>query len=76
MKGLNLKAFIWALFANGAAGSFTVDLLLPSFIFWLFMIHQFKESNRPKPYIIVALNLNLGLCCAMPAYFYTRDKYQ
>ena len=75
-EGLNLRAFIAALFVNGAAGSFTVDLLLASFIFWLFMFQQFKESDGPKPYIFIVLNLILGLCCAMPAYLYAREKDQ
>jgi hypothetical protein len=41
-EGWNIKAFISALFVSGAAGSFTVDLLLASLIFWLFMFQQLK----------------------------------
>ena len=74
-EGVNIKAFISALFVNGAAGSFTVDLLFSSFVFWLFMFHQFKKSNGPKPYIFIVLNLTLGLCCALPAFFYAREKH-
>ena len=73
-EGWNIKAFISALFVNGAAGSITVDLLYSSFIFWLFMFHQFKASNGPKPYLFIFLNLTIGLCCAMPAYMYAREK--
>jgi hypothetical protein len=73
-EGVNIKAFISALFVNGAAGSFTVDLLYSSFIFWIFMFHQLKESTGPKPYLFIFLNLTLGLCCAMPAYMYARAK--
>ena len=73
-EGWNIKAFISALFVNGAAGSFTVDLLYSSLIFWIFMLHQFKESKGPKPYLFIVLNLTLGLCCAMPAYLYAREK--
>ena len=75
-EGWNLKAFISALFVNGAAGSITVDLLWSSFIFWLFMFHQVKKSNGPKPYIFIVLNLTIGLCCALPAYLYAREKHQ
>jgi hypothetical protein len=74
-EGWNIKAFISALFANGAAGSFTVDLLYSSFIFWLFMFQQVKESSGPKPYLFIVLNLAMGLCCAMPAYLYAREKH-
>ena len=73
-EGLNIPAFISALFVNGAAGGFTADLLLASFIFWLFMFQQIKESNGPKPYLFIALNLAIGLCCALPAYLFAREK--
>jgi len=75
-EGVNIPAFISALFANGAAAGFSADLLLSSFIFWLFMFQQVKESNGPKPYIFIVLNLAIGLSCALPAYLYAREKTQ
>ena len=42
-EGINISAFVSALFVNGAAGGFTTDVLLSSFIFWLFMFKQVKE---------------------------------
>ena len=75
-EGVNIPAFISALFANGAAGGFSADLLLTSLIFWLFMFQQVKEPNGPKPYIFIVLNLAIGLSCALPAYLYAREKTQ
>jgi len=73
-EGLNIPAFISALFVNGAAGGFSADLLLSSFIFWLFLFQQVKESNGPKPYLFIVLNITIGLCCALPAYLFAREK--
>jgi len=73
-EGINISAFVSALFVNGAAGGFTADVLLSSFIFWLFMFKQVKESNGPKPYLFIVLNLAIGLSCALPAYLYAREK--
>jgi len=73
-EGLNIPAFISALFVNGAAGGFSADLLLASFIFWLFLFQQVKESNGPKPYLFIVLNITIGLCCALPAYLFAREK--
>ena len=73
-EGLNIPAFISALFVNGAAGGFSADLLLTSFVFWLFMFQQVKGSSGPKPYIFIVLNLAIGLSCALPAYLYAREK--
>ena len=73
-EGINISAFVSALFVNGAAGGFTTDVLLSSIIFWLFMFKQVKESNGPKPYLFIVLNLAIGLSCALPAYLYAREK--
>ena len=37
LNGFNLPAFMSALFANGAAGGFSSDLLVSSFVFWAYM---------------------------------------
>jgi len=73
-EGINISAFVSALFVNAAAGGFTTDVLLSSFIFWLFMFKQVKESNGPKPYLFIVLNLTIGLSCALPAYLYAKEK--
>jgi len=70
LNGVNLPDFISALFVNGAAGGFSSDLLLSSFVFWVFMFQQWKMSNAPKPCLFIALNLTIGLSCALPAYLY------
>jgi hypothetical protein len=71
LNGVNPPDFISALFANGAAGGFSADLLISSFVFWVFMFQQRKMNNAPKPWLFIALNLGIGLSCALPAYLYT-----
>ena len=66
--GIDLMAFVPALFANGAAGGFTADLLISSFVFWLFMFS--KKNEGPAPWVFIALNLTIGLSCALPAYLW------
>lgn len=39
--GGGFAGFIPALFVNGAAGGFTADLLISSFVFWAFIIAGF-----------------------------------
>ena len=73
-EGVNIPAFISALFVNGAAGGFSADLLLASFIFWLFLFQEAKESAGPKPHLFIVFNLTIGLCCALPAYLYARER--
>lgn len=63
--------FIPALFANSAAGGFAADILISSAVFWGYM---FASKDGPKPWLFIALNLCIGLSCALPAYLYARSK--
>ncbi len=72
--GFGLSTFVTALFANGAAGGFTADVLISSFVFWLFMFQQRSRGHGPNPAVFIVLNLLIGLSCALPAYLYTREK--
>ncbi len=69
--GLDLGFFVQSLFANGAAAGFTADLLISSFVFWLYM---FSQREGPSPWPFVVLNLAIGLSCALPAYLYARAR--
>ncbi|MBT8102327.1 MAG: DUF2834 domain-containing protein [Gammaproteobacteria bacterium] len=73
-EGINLSAFVGALFVNGAAGGFSADLLFASLVFWLFMFTEQKRARGPNPYLFIFLNLTIGLSCALPAYLYAREK--
>ena len=66
-EGVNLPAFVSALFASGPSGGFTADLLISSLVFWLYM---FSRADGPRPWLFIALNLTIGLSCALPAYLY------
>lgn len=71
-QGLDLITFVMALFVNGAAGGFTVDLLISSFVFWIYMFSN--QQDGPKPWAFIALNLCIGLSCALPAYLWAKTK--
>lgn len=73
-KGFGVGDFVSAIFANPAAGGFTSDLLISSFAFWIAMFSRFGRGQGPKPILFVALNLTIGLSCALPAYLYANEK--
>lgn len=72
-NGLDLPAFLGAIFANDAASGFTLDLLISSLVFWLFMFGQARRGDAPGPLPFIAINLTIGLSCALPAYLYARE---
>jgi len=71
-NGLDLFSFVAALFVNGAAGGFTADLLISSFVFWIYIFSN--QEDGPKPWAFIALNLCIGLSCALPAYLWARTR--
>lgn len=74
LSGLNLWLFFDAIFANGAAAAMSVDLIITSIVFWIFLFEQSKVSDNPKPLVFILLNLTLGLSCALPAYLYAKQS--
>lgn len=70
-EGGDLLGFVPALFVNGAAGGFTADLLITSFVFWIYL---FSRKDGPTAWPFIALNLAIGLSCALPAYLYVVTK--
>lgn len=72
--GYSPDAFIRAIFANGAASGFTADLLISSLVFWIAMISDRKVNAGPHPAPFIALNLLIGLSCALPAWLYARTN--
>ncbi len=74
--GVDLPGFISALFVNPPTAGFTSDLLFSSFVFWIMMFQEKKHSNGPNPMTFIALNLTIGLSCALPAYLYAKSRKQ
>lgn len=70
--GLALSTFLGAVFATPAASGATSDLLISSFVFWIYMFQAGKGSPRPGVFIVI--NLLIGLSCALPAWLYWREK--
>lgn len=73
-EGVNLGEFVSALITNGATRGFMVDLLVSSFVFWIFMINRRNKGKGPTPLLFVVLNLAIGLSCVLPAYLYANES--
>lgn len=71
--GFGIPAFIEASVATPAATGITADLLISSFVFWVYMVNRFRGSSGPNPGLFIVLNLLIGLSCALPAYLYALE---
>jgi len=75
LHGFSIGMFARAVFANDAASGFAADLLITSVVFWIMMIREYRRSKGPGPALFIALNLLIGLSCALPAWLYARLAY-
>jgi len=71
-QGFTVQGLLAAGFANGAAAGFTTDLFISSFVFWIYMWS--KKAQGPVMWPFVAINLLIGLSCALPAYLWASTK--
>ncbi len=67
--GLSPAAFVMGGFANGVAGGFTVDVIVSSIAFWVWL----GAERAPRAWLYMLLNLTIGLSCALPLYLYFRE---
>ncbi len=74
VSGFGLGSFVGALFVNGAAGGFSADLLISSLVFWVVMFESRMRVTGPSPWPFLAVNLLIGLSCALPLYFAMRKN--
>jgi ketosteroid isomerase-like protein len=72
--GGTAAGFVPALFVNGAAGGFTADLLVSSVAFWVFLFTDARRRRVGRPWLYVAVNLFVGLSCALPLYLWRRAR--
>ena len=68
--------FVPALFANGAAGGFTADLLVSSLVFWIFLFAEGRRTGVSRLWVYVVVNLAIGLSCALPLFLWAREGSQ
>jgi hypothetical protein len=72
VSGTDIVGFMTLGFANPVAAGFSTDLVISSFVFWVYMFSAGPGAPRPWPFI--ALNLLVGLSCALPAYLFWRAR--
>jgi hypothetical protein len=75
-SGFGIGRFVFNLFAFPASGGFAVDLVISSLVFWIAIFNRHSKGIGPRPWLFVALNLGIGLSCALLAYLYVNESRQ
>jgi hypothetical protein len=71
--GLNLSEFFAQAFANYIASTFTLDVLISSAVFWVFMWAESKRLNLRGWPLLILPNLTVGLSLALPLFLLWRE---
>lgn len=72
-NGLDVSLFLRQAVASPAAAMFTADLLISSFVFWVFLFREGQRLAMPRLWLYVVLNLAVGLSLALPLFLYFRE---
>lgn len=71
-NGFDLVAFITSLFANGAAGGFSIDVLLSISVFWVWSFVDAARTGTRRWWLVLPASFTVGLSLALPLYLYLR----
>ena len=67
-----MPLFVRSLFANGAAGGFSADVLISIVVFWVWAYADAQQNNIRRWWLVLPAGLTVGLSLALPLYLYLR----
>lgn len=72
--GLDLKLFFKLLFSNGVSGFFGMDVIVSSFVLWLFVFSEGRRLRMKRLWVYVVCNLAVGVSLALPLFLLFRER--
>ena len=72
--GLDLKLFFTFLFSNGVSGFFGMDVIVSSFVLWLFVFSEGRRLGMRRLWIYIVCNLAVGVSLALPLFLLFRER--
>lgn len=72
--GPDIPLFLQSLFVNGAAGGFSVDVLVSIVVFWVWSWRDAAKNNVAHWWLIFPASFSVGLSLALPLYLYLRER--
>jgi hypothetical protein len=73
-NGLNISLLVQQMFANQIATFFALDVIVSSFVLWIFVFSEGRRFGMRNLWGYVALNLAVGVALALPLFLYFREK--
>lgn len=73
-NGPDIPLFVRSLFANGAAGGFSADVLISILVFWVWSWRDGQKNQVGNWWLVLPSSFFVGLSLALPLYFYLRER--
>jgi len=72
--GLDLKLFFTFLFSNGVSGFFGMDVIVSSFVLWIFVFSEGRRLGMRRLWVYIVCNLAVGVSLALPLFLLFRER--
>ena len=72
--GLDVPQLFRQLFQSPVCGFFGVDVVVSSFVLWLFVFSEGRRRGMGKLWLYVVCNLAVGVSLALPLFLFFRER--
>ena len=73
--GLDLSLFLDQLFANRIGGFFGLDVIVSSFVLWIFVFSEGRRFGMRHLWLPVLASLVVGVSLGLPLFLYMRQLH-
>src|ERR1043166_489152 len=72
--GFDVSLFFKQLFQNNVSAFFGMDVIVSSFVLWLFVFSEGRRCRMKHPWLYVVCNLAVGVSFALPLFLFFRER--
>ena len=72
--GFDMPLFFQQLFQNNISGFFAMDVIVSSFVLWIFVFSEGRRRGMRNLWLYVICNLAVGVSLAFPLFLFFRER--
>lgn len=72
--GFDLPLFFRQLFQNHVSSFFGMDVIVSSFVLWLFVFSEGRRLRMSNLWLYIVCNLAVGVSLALPLFLFFRER--
>jgi len=72
--GLDFRLIVEQMFSNRISGSFALDVIVSSIVFWVFVFVEGRRAELGSFWAPIAANVIVGLSLGLPLFLYLRER--